>query len=302
MKKFILTLFSILGISVAFGQQDPLYSQYLLNPFIINPAYAGFTNNITALVANRSQWAGLEGRPITSNASMHTALNQNKMGLGVTALKDEIGTNKTTEVHLAYAYRIEMKNKDRISFGLHAGGVNYKNDFSKLTIDPNDPKFQANINETTFSFGAGIIYSSDRWMAGISVPKMLSAKAQINGSDIVLYNQHAYGHATYSFDLTHQIKVKPFVMVRYVKGAAINFDAGGTFTFRDSYSIGLFTRRLHTIGLLAKLNLGDMLRIGYVFELPTSKSSGLNYTAHEITLGIQTKLFRFHELNSVEDF
>ena len=302
MRKIAFTYFFFLSLSSAFGQQDPLYSQYLLNPFIINPAYAGFTKNITVLAANRSQWSGFDGSPVTSNASMHFALAKNKMGIGLTALKDEIGTNKITEVHAAYAYRIEMNNKDRISFGLQAGSVNYRNDFSTLTIDPADPKFQTNISETTFSFGAGIIYSSDKFMAGLSMPKMLSAKTVVNDREILLYSQHAYGHVTYIFDMTHQIKLKPFAMARYVKGAALNFDVGGSLNFKESYTIGLFSRNLHTYGLLAKLNLGDMLRVGNVFELPTGKSVGANYTAHEITIGVQAKLFKFHELFSVQDF
>jgi type IX secretion system PorP/SprF family membrane protein len=302
MKKVAAVCFVSLAMMSTFGQQDPLYSQYLLNPFIINPAYAGFAKNLTALVSNRSQWSGLDGSPTTANASLHFALAKNKMGLGFTALKDEIGTNKITEAHAAYAYRIEMENKDRISFGLHAGAVSYRDDFSVLTIDPADPKFQKNISEVTFSFGAGVIYSSDRLLAGISMPKMLSSKSEVNGSEIVLYSQHAYGHLAYIFDLTHQIKVKPFVMARYVKSAPISLDLGGSFTFKDSYTMGLFTRSLHTFGMLAKINLGDMLRLGYVFELPTGKSPGVNYTAHEITIGIQTKIFKFHELFSVADF
>jgi type IX secretion system PorP/SprF family membrane protein len=301
MRKTITLFFSLLIGTLALGQQDPLYSQYLLNPFIINPAYAGFTKNITALMANRSQWTGLDGSPTTTNASLHVALAKNKMGLGVTAMKDAIGVNKISEIHAAYAYRIETSNQDRISFGLQAGAVNYRNDYNLLTIDAADPKFQANISETVFSFGAGIMYSSDKFLIGLSMPKMLSAKSQVNESEIILYSQHAYGHAAYIFDLTHQIKVKPFAMTRYVK-SVVNADVGASLNFKESYTLGLFTRNLHTYGLLAKINLGDMLRIGYVFELPTGKSVGVNYTANEITIGIQTKVFKFHELFSVADF
>ena len=302
MKKIAATCVVSLALLSCFGQQDPLYSQYLLNPFIINPAYAGFTKNLTGLVAGRSQWSAIEGSPTTVNASLHCALAQNKMGLGFIALKDAIGSNKITEFHAAYAYRIEMENKDRISFGLQAGGINYRDDYSALTIDPTDPKFQKNISETTFSIGAGIIYNSERLLAGISIPKMLNARSDATGNGIVPYGQTAYGHLAYIFDLTHQIKMKPFVMARYMKSVPINADAGGTFTFKDSYTLGLFTRNLHTFGLLAKLNIGDILRVGYVFELPTGKSVGANFTAHEITIGIQMKIFKQHELFSVEDF
>ncbi|MCW5909828.1 MAG: type IX secretion system membrane protein PorP/SprF [Cyclobacteriaceae bacterium] len=286
----------------SFAQQDPLYSQYLLNPFIINPAYAGFSKDITGLAAYRVQWAGISGSPVTMNVSGHTALLNNKMGLGLSVLQDNIGTNKTTEFHVAYGYHIQMQRNSRVSFGLQAGAVNYRNDFDELIIDPNDPKFQTNISEFSPSIGAGIIFSSDRFYAGISVPKMLKGTAVLHDEQIIYYNRHAYAHAAYVFVLSHRLKIKPFALARYVANAPFNADAGAILTADDSYMLGLFTRNLNTYGAILKINLGDMLRVGYVFELPTNKSVGLNYTAHEITIGIRARLFRFHDISAITDF
>ncbi|MBX2967276.1 MAG: type IX secretion system membrane protein PorP/SprF [Cyclobacteriaceae bacterium] len=286
----------------AISQQDPLYAQYILNPFIINPAYAGFSKDVTAMAAYRTQWAGFDGHPETMSVSGHTSLVNNKMGLGLIVLQDRLGTSKTTETLVSYAYRIEMQNRSRVSFGLQAGAVNYRNDFSELIANPGDPKLQNHISEFAPSFGAGIIYSSDRWYAGVSVPKMLKGSTVVNGNELIIYNQHAYAHASYLFLLSSRLKLKPFVMARYVKGAPINADFGATLNADDSYTIGLFTRNLTTYGAVAKINIGDMLRIGYVFELPTNKSVGLNYTAHEITIGIRARMFRFHDLSTIADF
>lgn len=299
----VLALLMFIILKTTQAQQDPLYSQYIFNPFIINPAYAGFSKDLTGLAAYRVQWAGMDGSPVTMNASGHIALADNRMGLGLTLLQDKIGTNKTNEFLVSYGYHISFRNNSRVSFGLQAGVVNYRNDFNDLTIDKNDPKFQSSISEFSPSFGAGIIYSSDKFYLSVSVPKMLDGKTTTSDNiDVVLYSQQLYGLGSYLFTLSHRLKLKPFVMARYTAGAPVSTDFGVELNADDSYTLGLFTRSLHTYGAMMKINLGDMLRVGYIFELPTDKSVGLNYTAHEITVGIRTRLLRFHDLSTISDF
>jgi type IX secretion system PorP/SprF family membrane protein len=50
------------------AQIDPLYAQYISNPMLINPAYAGLNNNLNAGITYRKQWAGFDGSPATYNS------------------------------------------------------------------------------------------------------------------------------------------------------------------------------------------------------------------------------------------
>ena len=288
---------------VSHAQQNPLSAQYLFNPFIFNPAYAGFSRDLSVLATNRKQWAGFNGSPVTMTASGHIAIMQNKMGLGLSILQDNIGINKTMELMASYAYHVDLNTSSRLSFGLQAGVVSYKSDFNELTIIQGDPKFQNKLSAIAPSFGAGIIYSSDKFYLSFSVPKLLEGKTKKNGNvDVILYSQQFYGLGSYQFSLTNRIKLKPFVMARYTAGAPISTDFGVALDADNSYTLGLFTRNLHSYGAMMKINLGDMFRVGYVFELPTNKSVGLKNTAHEITIGIRTSLFLFHKLSPISDF
>jgi type IX secretion system PorP/SprF family membrane protein len=288
---------------VSHAQQDPLSAQYLFNPFIFNPAYAGFTSDLSILATNRKQWAGFNGSPVTMTASGHISMMENKMGIGLTILQDKIGINKTTEVMASYAYHVDLNMSSRLSFGLQAGVVSYKSDFNELTIIQGDPKFQNKISAAAPSLGAGIIYSSDKFYLSFSVPKLLEGRAKMNGNvDVILYRQQFNGLGSYQFILTNRIKLKPFVMARYTAGAPISSDFGAALNADNSYTLGLFTRNLHSYGAMMKINLGDMFRVGYIFELPTNKSVGLKNTAHEITIGIRTRLFLFHKFSPLSDF
>jgi type IX secretion system PorP/SprF family membrane protein len=302
-KAIVYITFACLIVPAVRAQQDPLYSQYIFNPFIINPAYAGFSRDLTGLASYRVQWAGFDGSPVTLNASGHMALNGNKMGLGLTLLQDEIAANKTTEALVSYGYHIAVNENSRISFGLQAGVVNYRNDFTDLTIDPGDPKFQSRISEMSPTFGAGIIFSSNNLFVSLSVPKMLDGKTTTeNEIDIMLYSRQMYGMGAYLITLSHRLKLKPFVMTRLATGAPISSDFGIVLNADDSYTLGLFSRNLHTYGAMMKINLGDMLRVGYIFELPTNKSVGQNYMAHEFMIGIRARLLKFHDITRITDF
>ena len=151
---FLLALCMIAQSATA--QQDPLTSQYLNNYFIINPAYAGMTKDLNLSAGYRTQWAGFAGSPVTLNANGHISLAGNKMGAGINIVQDKIASNKTTEINAAYAYHIPMKDGVDLSFGLQAGVINYRSDYSDLNVDKSDPKFN-NVSEYQPNFGAGVL-------------------------------------------------------------------------------------------------------------------------------------------------
>lgn len=295
---FILCFVSLSGVC----QQDPLYSQYVLNPFIINPAYAGFSKDFSAMASYRTQWSGIEGAPETKSVTGHVSLTDNRMGLGLVLLQDGIGNDKSTQVVAAYGYHLLLENNRKLSFGLRGGVMNYRQDYSRLTIDETDPGFQSNISELAPVIGAGVIYSSDRLYAGFSVPSLIETSANVNGAQQTLYNRHGYAHLIYLLNLSPRLKMKPYALVRAVKQSPVNVDFGAMLTADDSYTLGLFSRKLHTYGALVKLNLGEVLRIGYIFEMPTNKSIGINYVTHEFAVGLRMGFLQSHDLQAVADF
>jgi hypothetical protein len=89
------TLLLLLAISLAVclpadeakAQQDPIYAQYLMNPMIINPSYAGINNNMQVNVGYRIQWMGLEASPKTLNFNGAVSIIDNKAVLSI-SMKD----------------------------------------------------------------------------------------------------------------------------------------------------------------------------------------------------------------------
>src|SRR5688572_90326 len=124
MKKITAILIVCFITSTVLAQQDPLYSQYINNPFVLNPAYAGMTNNLNTSVSYREQWTGLEGNPTTLNANGDVSLSGNRMGAGLMIVSDKIGSTSVNEFYGSYAYRIRLVRNTTLSFGLQAGFIN----------------------------------------------------------------------------------------------------------------------------------------------------------------------------------
>ena len=65
MRKFYVTTFLSIWLSIAYAQQAAQYSLYMLNPYGVNPAAAGLDNTLVATGGYRTQWTGLDGNPTT---------------------------------------------------------------------------------------------------------------------------------------------------------------------------------------------------------------------------------------------
>lgn len=291
----ILFLILLLLPDLLLAQQDPLYAQYMLNPLMINPAYSGLNNNFNAIASYRTQWTGLEGRPTTFNASAHTSLADNKVGAGLLVLNDQIGNFTTTEANIAASYKLPLENAT-FSFGMQAGVQGFRSDNADLNIrDPDDFAFSTNERGTRLNIGAGVILASDKFLIGFSVPRLLPSTFKDRGETLQLYNQHIYIIGNYVFYLNEHLRLKPSVLFRGVKGAPSSVDVAFNVNINAVHTAGIFTRNLNTYGILVQTLVKDKLRFGYVFELPTDRSVGAQFTSHEICVGIKMPVFSFHE-------
>ena len=281
--------------SMAFAQQDPLYSQYLNNPFVLNPAYTGLTNNLDASVSYRQQWAGFEGSPTTINANGHISLKDNSMGAGLMIISDKIGATTVNEIYGSYAYRISVASGETLAFGLQAGLVNFKTENSELTLmDSNDPSFIGGTSESKPSIGAGLILTSDKFFIGLSVPRMLKVKTNVDGSDLTAYTQHVYAMGSYIFFVSDRLRFRPSVLAKLVSGAPASIDLNAALILHEKYTAGILTRNFSTYGIFLQAMIKDSFRFGYAMEVPTNKSVGTQFTTHEITLGLRLKVLQFH--------
>ena len=69
---YIILLLALGSSARLMAQQLPLYSQYVLNAFMVNPAIAGHDGYTSFNTTARQQWLGFSEAPRTYSASWQT--------------------------------------------------------------------------------------------------------------------------------------------------------------------------------------------------------------------------------------
>jgi type IX secretion system PorP/SprF family membrane protein len=156
------------------AQQDPMFTKYVFNSLIFNPAYAGSKGYISTTAIYRQQWAGFEGSPVTQSITAHSPLRNERANVGMSLFNDQAGAVGTTNLSLSYAYRVPLGGEWKLAAGLQAGVGNWRGNWRKLTLeDQNDIAFQNNLNRWLPNFGAGLYLSSPLFYAGLGCPSIL---------------------------------------------------------------------------------------------------------------------------------
>ena len=295
MRKLYVLFIAVLFSGYCYGQQDPLYAQYLTNPMIFNPAYAGLNNSFNGSVSYRNQWAGFDGAPSTVNFSTHTSLVDNKVGIGAMFISDKAGFLKNNEVEFLGSYKLNF-DKYTVSFGMQFGFLNSDYQYGKVSLqNPQDPAFPSagNGRYSWPNVGVGAILKGENFIVGLSVPRLTSAKAGEN--NFLVQSQHVYLYGAYVYYVGTRLRLKPSVLLRGVKGAPLSADLNFNINIDTKYSAGVFLRNFKSYGVLVQAWVLDKFRFGYAFELPTGSSVGTSYTSHELTLAVKMALLNAHD-------
>jgi type IX secretion system PorP/SprF family membrane protein len=292
MKKKFLILFITLVGSISFAQQDSQFSNYMYNTININPAYAGSRGVLSIFGLHRNQWVGLDGAPVTNTFSINTPIKNSNFGFGISIVNDRIGPSDENSISADVSYSIRATEKFKLSFGVKATANFLNIDFTKLNIyNPNDNLAQYNIdNKFSPNVGAGIYLHSDKTYFGVSVPYFLETKHFDKGESTFTANSVASETMNYNFivghimDVNPNIKFKPALLTKIVKGAPLQVDLSANFLFNDKFTAGLAYRWDAAFSALAGFQVSDSWFIGYGYDMEVTKLSNYNSGSHEIFL------------------
>jgi len=271
------------------AQQLPQFTQYMFNTISVNPAYAGSREALNLTALHRNQWAGLDGNPVTSTFSVHTPLNNEKIGLGISYIRDQLGFENTDYVYGDFSYSIPVSFEAKLSFGLKAGFTNYRLE----NPDVNDPFFMDNFNSWQPNFGAGVYLSTNRWYAGLSSPRILNTDLN-QGEFEALERVSYYAIGGLVLDLSLDIKFRPSVITKFTNGAPATYDLTAGFLFYEKFWAGASYRfnDASNFGAYMDYQISKDIRIGYAYDLPTGDFRPYTGGTHEIILIFEPRVVK----------
>jgi len=293
MKNSIILALVALIWSSAFGQQDPMVTQYMFNGLYLNPAYTGSHDYWTSTISYRSQWVGAQfkGAPQTAIAAVDGPIHGKNMGLGFIFSHDQIGVTKTNSFMAQYAYQIKLKKTSKLAMGINAGVSQFSSNLTDVLIwDEQDQVYSNRLNKLIPRFGAGLYYYSDKHYIGLSVPTLF---AYDDGNDFSFdlskasfLRRHYLLTAGLILQVSDNVKLKPSTLLKYVPNAPFEADINFSAIFKDQFWVGASYRTGDAVAILFEYQSNSFFRIGYSYDITFSGLRSYQNGSHEIMIGV----------------
>lgn len=264
----------------------PSVSNYHLTWTSINPAFSGFRDAISVSSLYRSALYGELG-PRDMQLNVHTPIGNSKVALGgVVAYNNTPPDQDLLSVMSTYAYRIYL-GSGRLSFGLSAGVYGVSRSYADISLrDPNDPAFPSETYQRWFpNFGTGVLYYTDKFFLGVSVPELLSIPRESESIGTVNVEEYrVIMTGAYLFDISKAFRLKPSVMIDYNQAVT---------SFKASMNVGLMDSRVfiggaydHPNYAIALLNfqVNPQWLVGYAYTISMGDIRGALGGSHEVVL------------------
>lgn len=298
---FFLVIFSTVFCR---GQQHPMFTQYMFNGLVLNPAYAGTQETFFATAVLRKQWVGIAGAPQTQTFSAHSPMDglrndrraRSPVSLGVTFFNDQIAITGHSGLLGAYAYRVEFLNGSILSMGLQAGFSQLRIRYSELELD--DPSFVAgDISEWQPEFGAGLYFRTSRFYGGLSAPQMLRKNIDRSNASFFI-SPHYFLTSGYVFDVTRSVKVKPNVLLKGYSGDVFQMDINCNVFLNETLNIGASWRSEESISAMFQFYFQDRFAAGYAYDIPYGNDlARVNNGSHEIMISYRGQKKKIRTIN-----
>jgi type IX secretion system PorP/SprF family membrane protein len=333
MKKIALLISTLTFGVLAFGQQLPQSSMYMMNNYLLNPAEGGTEDFIDLQAGYRTQWVSFdEGKgPKTIYFSGHTPLGKHSVtkdtnhnynnseledfvkpmgyhGVGGVIFSDDAGHFRTVEIKGSYAYHMPMGKNFFLSFGGFLGVKQSKVDeeIEWNSAGQADPIASGNKFSTALSpdLTLGIWGYHKKYYFGISSFQVLGNPVQLapDGSEGEL-QQHYYFTGGYKLDIvkssvpSEEIFLVPSTLIKVLPGVPMTLDLNAKINFYHKYWGGASFRlgnEAESLVLLAGITLKDLVDIGYSYDITLNGLNQVSNGSHEIMVGLRLPNHQHH--------
>ena len=292
------------------AQQLPLFSQYLFNGFLINPAYAGLNGYSSVNLTSRLQWVGLDNAPTTNIVSFQTRLlrqsfvrrsaaarrkilkqnSSGRVGVGGYIYNDKVGLINRTGAQGTYAYHIKMDKGTNLSLAASASIYQFSINRSKIVTEfkDDDPLLNTQaLNTWIPDFSVGVVYSSPTYYGGISASQLLQAYLKLGGKIDNTYRLYRQYNITggYRFEIDRNTAIEPSILIKMTNQLVAQADITTRVYFSDYWG-GLSYRTGGAAILMFGVQVNKML-FGYAFDYNFNSLQKQTYGTHEFMVALK---------------
>ena len=313
---FLLLIVLISFYNDVSAQQVPMYSQYIMNGYLVNPSFAGLDGYSTVTLTAREQWMGLAQNPVTYAASFQTRILRNsyisksttvkknlvrpsrgsRVGVGGYIFSDNNGIMRRTGLQAIYAYHISLgKTEDyqrNLAFGLALSAYQFAVNTDNLIYDTDDPllnSYDRSVFIPDFNFGTS--YTTSRYYIGFAMTNLFRGSLLFsNAEDSKRSGElgHYYLTGGIKFPLTENWLLEPSA---YIKSSdmvfkSVQMDLTARVYYKQDYWAGLSWRTNDAVILLLGFKY-DRFYFAYAFDFTLTDIRRQSIGTHELTVAIK---------------
>lgn len=294
------------------GQETPLFSQYMMNGFLYNPAIAGSDGYTSFNLTSRRQWLGIKDAPLTNSFTFQSRIlhrsymiqrdpirqknsfipsRSGRVGLGGAIISDRAGAFNRTGVQFTYAYHIFINNA-QLSMGLTGNLYQLKYDFTQAMFsDPNTVATLINqLNKPYYvpDFNFGAYYLTENYHVGISAENILQSAIKIGNTEVKESKllRTYYFTGAYQFKSAGDIRFEPSILAKFNEKNAYEADLSCKAILREMYWLGLSFRTNKEIIALMGMRFNN-LYFGYAFDYSFNTLTSYTYGSHELMIAMK---------------
>ncbi|HMQ00498.1 MAG TPA: PorP/SprF family type IX secretion system membrane protein, partial [Cyclobacteriaceae bacterium] len=271
------------------AQDQSNFTQFFLNPYLINPSYVGTEGRSALFLAYRNQWTGIEGAPRISAMSYHTAFKSN-MSFGINAFNDQRGIINTSSASLAFGYTVSISKKKFIRFGMSAGAASNGLDIDQIE-NLLDPALQNILERNTTLIGnAGISLHLDNFHFGVALPSIFEplyvSADPVNITEVAPF-ESIIANASYRFYFNKDKHVfEPYLLYRYGGNLPSQLEAAAVLTLNHAVWFGGSYKQDFGVSALAGVKLQNLFILGYSYSIANTGINQLASPTHEVHIGL----------------
>ena len=281
--------------TVGFAQQQPGFFHSAVNPFLLNPAFAGEAGGQNLYLVGRADFINIPYAPRFYHLTFDAALANPRVGFGVNAFSNTIFAVRNIGFSGSYRYKFQIAERHFLSTALSAGFVQNSLDFSRIIA--NDPSeisdFIGVESNMRLNFHLGILYQFSQLRIGLSAHNALSPnflyEKSVNEQTLNFrLLQHYHISASYKQRFGNRWAVDMMLLAGSAHGLPLWGRLGAIFHYDDMFWVGGGVGLRTQTFFIAGVRLGEQITFSYSYGF--SIAAGRNYRAnlggsHEFTIG-----------------
>ncbi len=304
MRKLYILFFICFGLIItapAAFSQDAYFSQFYANPVYLNSALAGAEGNARFTLIHRQQWNAVNAFNSTF-FSFDNTLGKNS-GWAVHAMNDNQldGVINNSAIGTTLSHRIALDRGAILGGGISLAYRQKSFNWGNLVFEdqlragsnslyPSDERIGES-KTVMYDVGIGMVYASERLMAGINIAHINQPKERFNPDSEAVLPRRYTAHVAYSFSKINRgnssYNITPSVI--YENQAGLSYLNVGGYWNNEILTFGTWYRVNQAMVFTAGLSF-NQFNIGYSYDYTLNQSMSNFGSTNEFSVSYRFKL------------